>query len=86
MEQKCVAPWRLKWLKNTTAHICYGCSKPLRAGRDVPAPFDVVVCGSEYRTYKDALGSIQMTLKKSDTHYHVRAKCIAFKHENFSGK
>ena len=77
--------FRLKWLDTTRAYLCYGCNRALRPDKDIPpAPFNVVVCSNEYRTYlKKAIGRLDMTLKKTDCHFHLRCDCIERKQLKF---
>jgi len=64
-------------------YLCYGCNKALRSGQDVPlTPFNVVVCCNEYRTYVNKnTGHLQMTLRKTDCHFHLR---LLEKHPDFN--
>ena len=67
------------------AFICYGCSQRLRPGKDVPlAPFSAVVVSKVYRTYHNRkTNTLNMTLQKTDCHYHLRHDRVLLQHPDF---
>ena len=86
-------PFRLKWLADTTAYVCYGCKNHLREkdkdgnkSKTVPSPpYDAVICGNEKRSFiKD--GELKVSIRNEDTHYHLYLDCVRSKHPNFTGK
>ncbi len=80
-------PFRLKWLENTSAYVCYGCGASLREGtspsKKVPQPpFNVVIAGFEIKNYNGK----EYSSVPSDTHYHLFKACVQKKHPHFTGR
>ena len=64
---------------NTRIKVCQGCRQSLKStnGELQPPPYDYCVARQERRPYTDrASGQLRTPSRESDSHYHLRVKCI----------
>ena len=64
---------------NTRIKVCQGCRQSPKStnGELQPPPYDYCVARQERRPYTDrASGQLRTPSRESDSHYHLRVKCI----------
>ena len=74
----------IKWLRGTRVRTYYGCGGCFRDLPEVPLPpYDIVLVCKEYRLYPVSGGSLRMSMKKENTHYHLSTACILQRNVNY---
>ena len=66
----------LKSLEGAQVRMCYGCGQAIRVPPEVtPSPNDLCVVNKEFRSYRKADGSLEVSIERQNCHYHLKQKC-----------